>query len=201
MLNPRNGYVIEVEQDLAGVGGDAEYLRTTSRLKGYLLVSQEYDLVVTGSLGLGIIEPLNNDLRIVDHFFQGGETTRGFSTNGFGPRDSTGAPVGGAKYANTSVEIEFPFPLVSRNLGLRGAAFFDAGTLFDNKFNEQRASANLSGGTPSEIDDKLRIRASTGLSIIWDSPFGPLRGDFTKVLTEQEGDDTQTFRFGINSRF
>ena len=208
--NPRDGLRAEIDQDIAGLGGDASYLRTTGRVKGYWLLSEESDLVFTSSLGLGVIEPLNDDLRIVDHFFQGGETTRGFSTNGFGPRAATGEPVGGAKYANASIELEFPFPVVSRNLGLRGAFFLDAGTLWDNKFNDSRSSSQLTtgdvltnnlSGNFTRIDDEANIRASSGLSIIWDSPFGPLRGDFTRVLTEEEGDDIQTFRFGINSRF
>ena len=208
--NPRNGYRIELDQDLAGLGGDASYLRTTSRIKGYYLVSHEHDLVLTGSLGLGMIEPLDHDLRTVDHFFQGGESTRGFSTNGLGPRSSNGEALGGAKYVNGSLEVEFPFPFFSRNLGLRGAAFVDAGTLFDNKFNDRRRSEFLThgdiitstlAGNATQIEDDAEIRASTGVSIIWDSPFGPLRGDFTHVISEEEGDDTQTFRFGINSRF
>jgi outer membrane protein insertion porin family len=51
------------------------------------------------------------------------------------------------------------------------------------------------------VDDSASLRASAGVSIFWDSPFGPIRFDFSKILANEEYDKTETFRFATNSRF
>jgi outer membrane protein insertion porin family len=38
-----------------------------------------------------------------------------------------------------------------------------------------------------------------GASIIWESPFGPLRGDFAHVVQKDTGDLTQMFQLTINN--
>ncbi|WP_415071993.1 BamA/TamA family outer membrane protein [Hyphomicrobium sp.] len=45
------------------------------------------------------------------------------------------------------------------------------------------------------------IRSSVGGSLMWNSPVGPLRMDFAKVLTKESYDQTQFFRFGAQSKF
>ena len=51
------------------------------------------------------------------------------------------------------------------------------------------------------VDDSASLRASAGISIGWDSPFGPIRFDFAKILASEEYDRTETFRFATNTRF
>ena len=36
--------------------------------------------------------------------------------------------------------------------------------------------------TVDRVDDSASLRASAGISIGWDSPFGPIRFDFAKIL-------------------
>ena len=188
--NPREGYKFTLRQDFAGVGGDAQYIRTQGRAAAYYLVHEDADIVALGSVGAGNVYGWGDDLRVLDHFFQGGETIRGFESRGFGPRDSvTGEPLGGTTYVNATAEVQFPMPFLPRSYGLRGAFFADAGTLFGNDFD---------GAT---VDDENELRASVGGSVIWDSPFGPLRADFSHVLSKADGDKTEVFRFGASTRF
>ncbi|HVT56080.1 MAG TPA: BamA/TamA family outer membrane protein, partial [Xanthobacteraceae bacterium] len=64
------------------------------------------------------------------------------------------------------------------------------------------------GGTnkttgPSSIcvaDDNI-IRSSVGVSLIWSSPFGPIRFDFAQALTKADYDKTQFFRFSGGTAF
>ena len=199
--NPREGLKGEVVQSIAGIGGDAKHVETTGRLTGHYLLWEEQDIVLTASTGAGhIFDWGSGRLRVADHFQQGGETIRGFETNGIGPRvrdtancqsefdnsTNTGEPLGGRTYWNGTLETQFPFPFISASLGLKGAVFLDVATLFDNEF---------------ACNDSSSLRSSGGLSIIWDSPLGPLRGDFTRVLAKEDFDRTQFFRFGISSRF
>ena len=56
-------------------------------------------------------------------------------------------------------------------------------------------------GTSNFIKDDLSLRASAGLSIFWKSPMGPIRFDFSKVLSKEEYDRPETFRFSTSTRF
>jgi outer membrane protein insertion porin family len=38
-----------------------------------------------------------------------------------------------------------------------------------------------------------------GASVIWDSPFGPLRGDFAYVITKATEDKSQIFQLTIQN--
>ena len=51
------------------------------------------------------------------------------------------------------------------------------------------------------LADSSAVRTSTGVSLIWTSPFGPIRFDFAKALTKEPYDKTQFFRFSGGSTF
>ncbi|MEP0943805.1 MAG: outer membrane protein assembly factor BamA [Rhizobiaceae bacterium] len=187
--SPREGIYARLDQDFAGVGGDAQYVRTTGRAVGYYLASEDADIVLMGALGAGHIYNWGSDnLRITDHFFQGGETIRGFSNRGIGPREGTEA-VGGTTYYNATAEVRFPFFFLPRSYGISAALFADVGTLYDNNT------------VATAVQDSQSLRASVGASIIWESPFGPLRADFGHAVLKESFDETQIFRFGISSSF
>ena len=71
------------------------------------------------------------DVRLIDLFYKGGETIRGFNRGGFGPRDlNTGDALGGDTFWSATAEVRFPLPFIPEDLGMSGAAFADAGSLF-----------------------------------------------------------------------
>jgi outer membrane protein insertion porin family len=47
----------------------------------------------------------------------------------------------------------------------------------------------------------MHIRSSVGVGLIWDSPFGPLRFDYSVPLSKQSYDQVQQFRFGGGTKF
>ena len=51
------------------------------------------------------------------------------------------------------------------------------------------------------IDDKSKIRSSTGLAVDWLTPIGPLTLSFAKPITKSDTDKTETFRFDIGTTF
>ena len=55
------------------------------------------------------------------------------------------------------------------------------------------------GGGP--IINPDTIRSSVGGSIMWSSPVGILRGDFSYVISKADTDETQWFRFSAGRRF
>ena len=47
----------------------------------------------------------------------------------------------------------------------------------------------------------MKWRASAGASLIWASPFGPLRVDYAVPLVKEDTDIIQNFNFGMSTRF
>ena len=47
----------------------------------------------------------------------------------------------------------------------------------------------------------MHIRSSVGVGLIWDSPFGPLRFDYSFPLSKAPYDRVQQFRFGGGTKF
>ncbi|SDO11333.1 outer membrane protein assembly factor BamA [Aureimonas jatrophae] len=189
--DPRNGFFAQAGQEVAGLGGDAQFIRTTGRASYFSLLSEEYDLIGQLSGGAGNVTALGDDLRVFDNFFKGQDIVRGFKYQGLGPRQN-GVAIGGTNYVNASAEVTFPLPLVSRDFGFRGAAFADAGSLWglDNIENE----FGIQG-------EDFSLRASAGIGLIWASPFGPLRVNYAQPLAKEDFDRTQEFSFGFSSRF
>jgi outer membrane protein insertion porin family len=129
---------------------------------------------------------------------------RGFDRAGYGPRDlNTYDALGGATYWATTAEIRFPIPFVPDDLGISGAVFADAGSLFGaGAFAKDAPQLCEAGNTDNVcLVDSSAIRSSVGASIMWASPVGPIRMDFAKVLTKEVYDDEQFFRFGAATKF
>ena len=200
---PRNGIFGEFRQEFAGVGGDAEWLRTTVRAAYVRTLNEEYDIVGTVSAGGGNIVNLGDvPLRTFDHFFSGPSRIRGFESRGIGPRsasaDGTGASLGGTNIVNATAEVAFPLPVLPEELGFRGAVFADAASVWDYG-GATRNLTVVNGETV--VNDDFDIRSSVGVSVLWASPFGPLRLDYAEPINKVDGDVEQNFNFGISSSF
>jgi len=195
--NPTRGVYFITSQDLAGVGGDVKYLRTQADLRGYYPIRK--NVILAGRVQGGYITGYGgDDVRILDLFFKGSETIRGFDTSGIGPRDLTPGSdrdaLGGKVFAASSMELRFPIPKVPERFGISAAVFFDAATLYDTGDLGPNAGSLV-------IGDSKKVRTSVGVSLIWQSPLGPLRADLAKALTSEPYDDEQFFHFGAAARF
>ncbi len=256
-LEPTRGYQIDFSQDIAGLGGDVNYLRNEIRASTYrgLLPG----IVASARLEAGYIESWGDEgIRINNRFFKGGNSFRGFDVAGLGPREvqyfyntetiavDVGVPprdfsvpllnddgtqqinstgqllytsatrdaggninpaeirafnaLGGKAYAIGSLELSFPIPYAPEELGIDGALFAEFGTLglLDDEDRDRQANDSFNA---FRVDDSASLRASAGVSIFWDSPFGPIRFDFSQILAKEEYDRTETFRFSTNARF
>jgi outer membrane protein insertion porin family len=236
--SPTSGFFASFSQDLAGVGGDVNYIRSVADARYYYPITNKLTLV-TRAQGGAIEGWGGQDVRMTDLFFKGGETIRGFKRAGIGPRDacqyskdfvSDGIPVsagdpipscnrdslGGEMFWATTAEVRFPFPFVPDSLGMQGAVFVDAGSLWEPSGLAQAAVTlppNPSGpnctpqtlgktcGEGSFIFDSSEIRMSMGFSLIWQSPLGPLRADIAQALLKAPWDKTEVFRFGASTNF
>ena len=189
---PREGVFARMTGEFAGLGGDAQFFKTTGRASYYRPISEYGDIIGLVTVGAGHVFPTSGDLRVFDQLFIGQETIRGFESQGIGPRDLNNDALGGTTYFNATAEVGFPMPIVPRDFGLRGAVFADAATLYGSDLD-------LDGTVVNGID--MEWRASVGASVIWASPFGPLRLDFGFPVVKESFDQTQVFRFGTSGRF
>lgn len=216
--DPRSGWYAELKPEVAGLGGDSRFVRATGEARYYRELFD--DIVGMVKVQGGHIAGFGgNDLRIVDNFFLGPSLVRGFAPSGIGPRDMSVDPrsnaLGGTTYFGASVEVQFPIFGLPRELGLRGAVFADAGTLFGYK---GKTAFDLNGngsfncaGSPGynpqaqpeciTLKDDKTIRSSVGASLLWSSPLGPIRFDYAYALSKADGDRTQAFRFSGGTRF
>lgn len=195
--NPNRGIYFSTGVDFAGLGGDVQYVRYAAEGRAYYPITDKITFVgrVIGGhiMGWG-----GEDVRLLDLFFKGGETVRGFARSGYGPRDSfTGDAIGGQTFWAATGEIRFPLPLVPDELGMSGAVFADAGSLFNaGNFSKTLNAQNLIG-----LQDDNTIRSSVGASLLWNSPVGPIRLDLAQTLSKEAYDKEQFFRFGATTKF
>jgi len=199
--NPTAGIYAEFKQDFAGVGGDVNFVRSTVDTRSYYEMFS--DVVAVLHLQGGHIAGWGGkELRMLDHFQMGPNLVRGFAPSGIGPRDITPGtnqdPLGGSIYWGASLEAQAPFSFLPKDAGLRGAVFADAGSLWDYR---GPTSWNVTGETLQPAPDSGAIRASVGVGLIWNSPFGPLRFDYSFPLAKQGYDRIQQFRFGGGTKF
>ena len=229
---PTSGLYAELRGDVAGLGGDAQWVRGIGDLRYYYPIYENVTLMAR--LQGGHIAAFGGqDLRIVDNFNLGPSLVRGFAPGGIGPRDiSPGttnnqtASLGGTTYFGGSLELQFPIFGLPREIGLRGAIFADAGTLFGYKGRTNFAglvndctdliNPCVGGVNPQSnvltVYDQNKIRSSVGASLLWASPLGPIRFDYAFALSKVEGvigtdgvkrggDVTQAFRFSGGTSF
>ena len=210
--NPTSGYYWAVTTEFAGAGGDVKYIRNSGEARFYYPLTEKITLV--GRAIGGHIEGWGgDDVRLLDLYYKGGETVRGFATSGYGPRDLlTGDSLGGSTFWATTAEVRFPLGL-PEELGMSGAVFVDAGSLFGAGSTARRLDTQC--GLPIIRDpntnavinpgvclaDSDSIRASAGIGLIWNSPLGPLRLDISEPFVKKPYDATQLLRFGASTRF
>ena len=186
-FSPKKGYFLRMRNTVAGFGGDSQYVRNDWSGGTYHQIAEKWILSVVG--GAGYIVGLGKDIRIIDRFFLGGDSLRGFEVSGVGPRDlTTGDSIGGNWFYRSTLGVTFPLGLPNE-FGLRGRMFTDAGSIGSNDSNV------------SSITDTASLRMSVGTGILWNSPIGPLNIDFTKTLLKEDFDQTEFFKFGFGARF
>jgi outer membrane protein insertion porin family len=227
---PTSGVYVSFGQDFAGLGGAVSYLRSTVDVRAYyeivsdlvsMLHLQAGDMYSFKNCPTPNTCVSNSDyVRLLDDFKMGPNLVRGFQPAGIGPRDITPGTsndaLGGTMYWGASFEIQTPLYFLPKDSGFRGAVFVDSGSLWGYRgetadpttgeingmiFPTVNAAHPLNCQCAMQFADTPAVRASGGASIIWDSPFGPLRFDFAYPFLKQSYDRTQFFSFGGGTKF
>jgi outer membrane protein insertion porin family len=210
LVRATRGFDVSFSQDIAGIGGEVNYLRTELEGGVYLgLPWSGWRLTLRGTAGY-IMGWGGDDVRINDRFFKGGSSFRGFDVAGIGPRqllvdDVTGEVVqrgdaiGGNVYAIGTIQMDVPLPL-PESYGVGAALFAEFGTL-GVVDTASRQTVELTGANRLIVEDSASMRVAAGVSFFWDSPFGPVQFDLSQPLAYEEYDRREQFRFSTRTRF
>ncbi len=128
---------------------------------------------------------LDTGLPFFEHFYGGGvRDIRGFEDNTLGPKDPSCRAVGGDFKVSGGIEIAIPTPF-TKGGGSRIALFIDVGNVYEN----------------IDAFDASLFRASTGISITWQAPIGPIIMNYAFPLKEFHGDRTESLQFSFGTSF
>ncbi|MSP50163.1 MAG: outer membrane protein assembly factor BamA [Alphaproteobacteria bacterium] len=186
-VEPTDGYFVRISSDLAGVAGDAHFVRPSVGGGWFYSVAADYVFSLLGQVG--VVYGLGENVAIQDRYFIGGSSLRGFRSSGIGPRDiTTGDALGGNKYYTATGELTFPLGL-PKDIPVLGRAFVEAGSLW---------GIDVAG---PEIRDVNSIRTSVGFGLSINSPLGPIRIDLARPLIKEPFDKTELLRFSFGTRF
>ena len=165
--------------------GDVKYVRTDYQYQQYVPLNRQYTLAFNGELGWGR-GLQGQDYPVFKNFYSGGlGSVRGFQQGTLGPRDVTGASIGGPKKLTLNTEVITPFPGAGNDRTLRLFGFVDIGNVYGE--NE-----------PVQMAD---LRASAGIGVSWLSPLGPLRIAVAQPVRKKPGDKIQRLQFQIGTSF
>lgn len=195
--NPTTGVYAVFTQRYDGL--DYNDVKTEAKARYFMPFG---DTGIIGSLRgqAGIVNHLGSgDVSSLEAFREDSKLVRGFEYGGYGPRlqGQPGGPqgeyLGETAYAGLSAEVQFPIPMLPESYGLDGAFWADTAYI----------SGVPSLGSPSSTLDQGStdnpFKASVGASVIWNSPFGPLRGDFGYVLSKASSDQPQVFQLTLQT--
>lgn len=211
MTNPSHGEYFSLRQEVAGLGGDTAYYKAEADARIYRELYPAWDLVGFLRARGGAIEGYNGkSVQLLDSYFIGGSTVRGFESSGIGPYDANSGDRLGAKYyVGGTAELQMPMPFIPDEFGLKIAGFVDVGTAFGTDFSNVDNNGDgdfIDAATDTTsadilVQDFAGIRSSVGAGVLWASPFGLLRIDAAYVIDSQTGDEQQTIRFGTGRQF
>jgi outer membrane protein insertion porin family len=193
--SPTSGINSQLRQDLAGLGGDVKFLRTTEDVRYYHSLSSDVVAMVRGQGGY-ITGWGGQQVPLINSFFGGPSLVRGFAPNGIGPRDLTAGStmdnVGGSMYWATTAELQSAIPGIPQEYGLRGSVFVDAGSVF------RYTGPTTFGSQSVQVANNNVLRSSAGVGLTWASPFGALTVNYAEPLTKASYDVVQKFNFSAS---
>jgi outer membrane protein insertion porin family len=230
---PTRGGMMSLNSEVALPGSTVKYWKLTAQANHYWPVGHGFVLYLNGLVGYGqtyghngisdsaltalqqasvaadpthVITDMRNDFPFWNNFYSGGVTdVRGFQDNTLGPRICSGVsqpsstgncggsyyyyaqPIGGALKVLGTAELYLPLPFLKDVNTARVSWFVDVG----NAYKDWRSF------------DASTLRASTGLSLHWQAPIGPMIINFAMPIRTQTGDGhyEERIQFTFGSTF
>ncbi len=184
--NPSSGHKTSFYQTLP-IFSETNELASTFVISKYKTLNDSAGVVGKASLYLNAVKSISDDdVRISKRAYAPYRRLRGFVKGKVGPIDDSDY-IGGnyVSVMNLSTNI----PGILRTIeNVDFSYFVDAANVWGVDYSDT-------------IDDSNVIRSSTGISLDWTTPVGPLSFSWTQPITKKATDKTETFRFNLGTTF
>lgn len=213
---PTTGLYFNILSKLTLPGSNNKYYKIIIYGNHYLPLDQNSNWILMFSTYAGYSGGINKkESPFYDNFYAGGiNTIRGFRLNSIGPKaayyhcnksdksystcsvkDSQDA-IGGNAVSLCKTELIVPITYLNEQYSdiTRISIFVDAGTVWDT-FWKSTEMTRAAGIIDYSISNNIRI--SSGISLKWMSPVGPVIFSYSKLLKKYSGDIEEPFQFSI----
>ena len=181
---PTSGSIFTFGQSIP-IAADKAFLSNTISSSFYKSLSE--NIIGSTKFYLATINGLDGeDVRISKRRGISSSRLRGFEKNKVGPVDGSDH-VGGNYVASLNFETNLP-NVLPENSNADVGLFLDFGNVWGVDYD-------------SSIDDSNKIRSSTGVTVNWLSPIGPLNFVISQNLSKTDTDVTESFTFNLGTTF
>ena len=183
---PSRGFLFEIDQDIAGLGGTSYYIK--NRLDYNIYKKLNNRLIGAFKFQAGSLNGYNSEYApLSSNFKLGGKRLRGFKSGKVGPRTGN-SYTGGQYYYLTSIETNIDLNLDA--FDITSTLFLDVGSVW-----------GLENPAYSSINDDHEMRSSMGVNFNWDSAIGPINIIYATILENETTDTTDNLYFDIGYNF
>ena len=179
---PTDGFLNSFSQTLPLISDDKSL---ENKITSSAYHSLTDNIILSAQFYLNTINSLDDNVRISKRVFIPSRRLRGFESGKIGPKD--GSQYIGGNYA-TALNLSSTVPnILFENEDVDLNLFFDLANVWEVDYN-------------SSLDSN-KIRSSTGISLNWYSPIGPLSFSYAIPISDTNTDVTENFRFQIGTSF
>jgi outer membrane protein insertion porin family len=224
-FNPTHGSLQQFSAEFSLPGSTAQFYKLIYKYAQYLPVTDSLTFEGSATVGYGnsygsiksVLPPTNPNyiadlqgLPFFENFYAGGiSDVRNFRDNTLGPytlspgcfsvsqADYCRQPLGGNLKTVASAELIFPTPFVKDDTATRLSWYVDAGNVF-NTSTTYLPSANVYDAGSFALS---QIRVSTGISLHWQAPVGPIVINLGKPIIKKPGDISEVLQFNFGTTF
>ncbi|HEY7871822.1 MAG TPA: outer membrane protein assembly factor BamA [Rudaea sp.] len=220
-FNPTHGSLQQLSAEVALPGSTVEYYKLIYRYAQYFPITDGLTFEGSTTIGYGNTWRSANGrdlttgapakisgLPFFEDFYAGGVSdVRSFRDNTLGPYTlATGCidltnyycrqPLGGNLKTVASFELIFPTPFVKDDSATRLSWYLDVGNVFNQ--NNPSLGNNLYDNNGFSLS---QLRASTGISLHWQAPVGPIVINLGRPIRSKPGDIGETLQFNFGTTF
>jgi outer membrane protein insertion porin family len=220
-FNPTHGSLQQFSAEVALPGSTVEYYKLIYKYAQYIPITRGITFEGSATVGYGNtyrdadgINPVTgaplkvSGLPFFENFYAGGVSdVRSFRDNTLGPYALAPGcttlsnvycrqPLGGNLKTSASFELIFPTPFVKDETATRLSWYLDVGNVFNK--NNTSLGDGLYNNNGFSWDD---LRASTGLSLHWQAPVGPIVINLGRPIRKKPGDIGETLQFNFGTTF
>jgi outer membrane protein insertion porin family len=161
---------------------------TLTNKYNYKIFNEFYENNITSfSISLASSNSItDDDVKLSERLFIPSRRLRGFETGKVGPKDGNDF-IGGNYSATFNAQSNIP-GIFQNFQNLDAVMFFYAGSLWGVDYD-------------SSLDDGGKLRSSIGIGVDWFTVIGPLNFTLSEVITKEENDIKEAFRFNLGTTF